>query len=279
MAQHQPGDRVIVRDGRHGMVEGLDATNNLYTVFLDTLITIHTDAIQPETKQFVDPKDRVPVFDGVVDPRPLQPDRDSIGTALRNLFYYVRFLADPQQRPLPVIAQFNATEAMKLNETAIQHWNNIHAKLVRLVRTRSTAEQKFLLPALFDRRCAPSWHDKAIVADFWLMGKDYEGMYVIPDDNRNVVYKIVGIAKQQHAASTAGTPSTPPALTLNQQPICQRLLVVPFYGRLLYDSTTIVSSARQPSMRLAQALRMVTRISLQKNRVVEHLAELEFPPS
>jgi hypothetical protein len=128
-----------------------------------------------------------------------------------------------------------------------------------------------------------SWH-LGIHQDFWLVGRDYNGTYVVPDSNKDVVYKVVGIQNNANVASSVPSKDKQQqqqhALTIIKIPMRLRMTVFPWYGRLLYDTSIapprpehVVHAASDPD--LAKRLHTVVLLAIQAGRVIGHLSELD----
>lgn len=84
--------------------------------------------------------------------------------------------------------------------------------------------------ALDDKLATQSW-DLLIQGDFWVIGGDSNGTYLIPLQNEDMVYQSVGITAPLHHAIQSkyfGGHKKPPIMVW-------RLRLLPFYGRLVCD--------------------------------------------
>jgi hypothetical protein len=80
--------------------------------------------------------------------------------------------------------------------------------------------------------------------DFWVVGMDDDGTLLVPDLNRNMVYKVLGVHNAIY-----------PMLQSRGfgRPVLVRLTIIPFYGRLVYDGV-ITGTMIQASPALSEKL-------------------------
>ena len=218
---------------------------------------------------------------------------------------------------LEQIQQLSSDDCHVLNEIAIQNWerrietnddgdtktNNspqirggssngggggVHDSLVQYFENESITSG-FIWEAMTDVHAIRSWQ-RCIQCDVWFVGKDDTGTYVVPDcrSHEHVVYKVVGFGGRPMASS----PSTSnPAVSNNGStnrapvrliriPMCLRITILPWYGRLLHD-TSIPLPRQKESIRMATDHAVVNRLhtvvlhAVQDSTVIEHFAELE----
>lgn len=178
----------------------------------------------------------------------------------------------------------------KLNEVVIKNWKTrentskdqgLRAKFLQFLDSNGV-KAGFILNAVNDVRAIQSWN-LGIQDDFWLVGKDDTGSYVIPDrkSHEHVVYKVVGInGPQSSRDGHSNTPRQPTSqVRLIRIPMRLRMTILPWYGRLVYDTTIrppapeSVQMANLPEQ--AQRLHRVVLYAIQAGTVIEHFADLE----
>jgi hypothetical protein len=178
----------------------------------------------------------------------------------------------------------------RLNELFIKSWDKIenvgtgcglYMKFQQLLDSQGITT-RFIREALNEVRAIKSWN-LGIQDDFWMVGRDAAGSYVVPDrkSHQHVVYKVVGINGPQE--STTGDARSIPEQTspvrLIRVPMLFRMTILPWYGRLIYDTTmrppapTNVQMANVPEQ--AHRLHQVVLHSIHAGTVIEHFAELE----
>ena len=146
----------------------------------------------------------------------------------------------------------------------------------------------FIFEALSDIRAIRSWQ-RCIQQDFWFVAKDDTGTYVVPDcrSHEHVVFKVVGFNGGPMASSSPANPehsnndpATRAPVRLIRIPMCLRITILPWYGRLLHD-TSIPLPRQKESIRMAtdqisaNRLHTVVLHAIQNSTVIEHFAELE----
>jgi len=160
-------------------------------------------------------------------------------------------------------------------------WNDnfgVHACLSSFVQQdpkQLSVEKRFMAAALKNVRSMKSWHT-GICGDFWFVGRDYGGSYVIPDKNKSFVYKIVGISRGAINGGRAYKKADEP-LSLSQIPFAMPITVVPWCGRLLYDTTVMAPPLhlKRADTEMAHQLQEQVLKAIQKSRVIEYFADLE----
>jgi len=190
--------------------------------------------------------------------------------------------------------------SLELNAFAIQNWHKPSTKtgvcacLCSFVQHQEdpqalVVEKRFMARALQSRRAMQSWH-LGLHGDFWLVARDESGTLVIPDKNKDLVYKIVGISRNNGTAGAAGAGAKSTAafkqpgeaLSLNKVPVLlPALTIVPWYGRLLYDTTLlspVSSHQRATDPKLAVQLQERVLKAVQNSTVIDYLADLEEEP-
>ena len=175
--------------------------------------------------------------------------------------------------------------SLELNAYAIQHWNDkygVRACLTSFVHQevapggdnqQYAVEKRFIARALQSKRAMKAWNF-GLQGDFWFVGRDYTGSFVVPDKNKDMVYKIVGICRNGGPAFK----KPGEAVSLNPIPNCMAITIVPWFGRLLYDTTVLVPPAqlkRANESKLAHLLHETVLKSIQKSTAIEYFAELE----
>jgi hypothetical protein len=294
------GDRVIVRrlttstelNGRHGIVAaaGLQVAVHLdilKTVILDPSHLDHEDTTWSSVTGRTTP-DRVAVQNGALWGSTAADAAQAI--KVQQLFHVMRWIAwamqiqakggQNSQVTLSQMAFIPAEMGHTLNAYAMSNWPSVRSRLGEYARQNPAIP--LLATALNDGRAMKSWHC-GIYADFWFVGRDYQGTFVVPDRNKDVVYKIVGIVNQV-AAAHAKQPGD--AVSIIRVPMRLRITVVPWYGRLLHDTTVAppqpdsvvyagVQSDNNTDPPLATKLHSVVLQAIQAGRVIESLVELE----
>lgn len=308
-SEFRSGDRVVLRgltraphlNGRHGTVAAIPPTithEGRCAVHLDILLT--TVAILPSYLEKEDLslasyaiQDRCAVYDGVlVDPSSCDDDLKRVGSAIIYIFYLMRWIVatsyvikDDETNNISIlqIPNLPTAKSLELNAYAIQHWvqnpqngtTGVWNSVAEFFKqTEDHAENGFIVQTLKDSRAMKSWH-LGVQKDFWFVGRDYTGSYVVPDGNKDIVYKVVGISnKLQQKRKKPGDP-----VALIKTPMRLTITVLPWYGRLLYDTTIgppreeHVLHATDPA--LANGLHVAVLKSIQAGSVIEHWAELE----
>jgi hypothetical protein len=123
----------------------------------------------------------------------------------------------------------------------------------------------FAIQAINGEKTMRCW-GQGIQQEFWFVGRDYEGTYVVSDFDKTKVYQIVGIMKK---GPNYKRPDEP--MSLNKIPTKMMITVVPWNGRLLYDSTILVPPdqlGRPPSPIEAQQLHVVVLQRIQEGTVL-----------
>jgi hypothetical protein len=178
----------------------------------------------------------------------------------------------------------------KLNELIIKNWDKMEnasteyglcIKFQQLLDTQGV-RAGFIRDALNEVRAIKSWN-LGIQDDFWMVGRDAAGIYVVPDrkSHQHVVYKVVGISEPQ-STREGDSPSTPEPTSpvrLIRIPMLLRMTILPWYGRLIYDTTIRPPAPENVQMATvleqAHRLHQVVLHGIQEGTVIEHFAELE----
>lgn len=290
------GDRIVLRglqtaarlEGCHGTVAAVQTANDgriLLAVHLDILKTFW---IKPENVVREDPmqkhnmQNRATVNDGVLEPTATP----SLGLPLMRTFAIVRWIVATQyllEKSLTVqqVPQLPVQKSLELNAYAIKHWNDKHGVrecLTSFVHHKDpneqfTVEKRFIASVLKSDRGMKSWH-YGLQGDFWFVGRDFTGSFVIPDKNKDIVYKVVGICR--NGGGSFKKPGE--SVSLNAFPHCMPITIVPWFGRLLYDTTVLVPPKQLKRAQvhdLAHKLHENVLKAIQSSRVIEYLAEIE----
>lgn len=181
------------------------------------------------------------------------------------------------------IPTLSAETSLELNAYAVKHWKGDGGVYDRFLEyVKANRKYEYIVQAMNDVRAMKSWHLVGLHQDFWFVARDDTGTYVVPDINKDVVYKVVSLVvvdnnKNRPLRATAAVDQH--SATLIKVPMRLRITVLPWYGRLLYD--TSLAPPRQDNVMLATDDSFANRLhgvvlqSIQKGRVIEHLAELE----
>lgn len=130
---------------------------------------------------------------------------------------------------------------------------------------------KFMSDAFDDITSVKSWHVR-VHGDFWVVGSDSEGTYLIPLDNQDIVYQTVGLTSNLGQMVQSSCGNAPAAFTVT---------MIPVNGRLLYDGVVTPAGGRaimEPktaSATLTAKLRATVREAKTSGRVVQRLRQLE----
>jgi hypothetical protein len=128
--------------------------------------------------------------------------------------------------------------------------------------------------AAFDHVSAvKSWHIR-VHGDFWIVGGDEHGTFLIPQKNEDMVYQCVGIATNLHQMIES---------RYGSRPMVWKVTLIPFYGRLVYDGVVMLGGGSSSSQGLAMAasesktrkLQMTIQEAKRHGRVVKRLLQLE----
>jgi hypothetical protein len=122
-------------------------------------------------------------------------------------------------------------------------------------------------------RAVKSWHVR-IHGDFWIVGGDARGTYLIPQKNEDMVYQCVGLTTSLHESIES---------RYGKKPMVWKVTLIPFYGRLVYDGVVTLGGGSSSSQGLAmvanenKAGRLRTTVEEAKHhkRVVQRLLQLE----
>jgi hypothetical protein len=180
-------------------------------------------------------------------------------------------------------SHWNETEDISMFDIAKQWMRGLQRELQRkpipvnpkdakdFVRHRKTVG---FCSAAFDHvRAVKSWHVR-IHGDFWVVGGDTRGTYLIPQKNEDMVYQCVGLTKSLHETIQS---------KYGSQCMVWKVTLIPFYGRLVYDGVVTLGGGTN----LSQGLAMVANESKKRrltgtveeakrsNRVVRRLLQLE----
>jgi hypothetical protein len=169
-----------------------------------------------------------------------------------------------------------------LNASAIKNWGRltdtpgVRDRCVQYMNSQGI-ESGFVFDALSDTRAMRTWQ-RCIQQEFWFVGKDDMGTYVVPDlrSHEHVVYKVVGFGGPSSSDKPVIAASP---VRLIKIPMRLRITILPWYGRLLHD--TSIPLPRQESIVTANdpikanRLHSVVLQAIQSGAVIEHFAELE----
>lgn len=197
---------------------------------------------------------------------------------------------DYQKLTVQQVPSLPFQRSLELNAYAIQHWNDkygVRDCLTSFVNHQPppatttspqqnfTGEKRFIANALQSPRGMKAWH-YGRQGEFWFVGRDYTGSFVVPDQNRALVYKIVGISRATTTTAVFKQPGEP--VSLHVTPHCMPITIVPWFGRLLYDTTILVPPGRlkrADEPQLAHQLHETVLRAIQKSTAIEYFAELE----
>jgi hypothetical protein len=192
---------------------------------------------------------------------------------------------------LSQIQRLSSNTANKLNEMAVKNWEcieeseNNHGVYEQCIQYMDSEDIRsgFVIDALKDVRAIRSWN-LGIQHEFWFVGRDVEGTYIVPDykSHDHVVYKVVGISGPTSSSpqqEDGNATKTIAPVRLIRIPMRLRITILPWYGRIIYDTSVQPPSAESVMMATnpAQAHRLhsVVLHSIQAGTVIEHFAELE----
>jgi hypothetical protein len=292
-AVYKPGDQVIV----HSLVKASElnnalgevmeeqrsATDQRYVVRLQDgkQIAVKAENLKKKSEPIVfsglDSQedvslllDRDPVQDGVLD-----NGGTGVGIHLVRIFHLMRFvvgkyiLEDKNVTDINKMSALPVAKSMELNAFAIQHWDIVYPRLKYYLESQhpfmNPNDRDFAIQAINSKKSMKCW-GQGIHQEFWFVGRDYEGTYVVSDSNKTKVYQIVGIMKKGPNYKQPGDP-----MSLNKIPTKMMITVVPWNGRLLYDSTILVPPdqlVRTSSPMQAQQLHMVALQRIQDGSVI-----------
>jgi hypothetical protein len=122
-------------------------------------------------------------------------------------------------------------------------------------------------------RAVKSWHVR-IHGDFWVVGGDARGTYLIPQKNEDMVYQCVGLTKSLHETIQS---------KYGSQSMVWKVTLIPFYGRLVYDGVVTLGGGTSSSQGLAMVanesktkrLKATVEEAKRNHRVVRRLLQLE----
>jgi hypothetical protein len=123
-------------------------------------------------------------------------------------------------------------------------------------------------------RAVKSWHIR-VHGDFWIVGGDARGTYLIPKHNEDMVYQCIGLTSSLHEMVKS---------TYGDRPMVWKVTLIPFYGRLVYDGlVTLGGGFNSSSQGLAMAasetkarkLKATVEEAKRNRRVVQRLRQLE----
>jgi len=130
---------------------------------------------------------------------------------------------------------------------------------------------KLAVQSLEDVSATESWNCR-VSGDFWIVGFDQDGTYLIPDEQREVVYQCVGIVNPIWPMVRANNPNNF---------VMMSLTMIPWYGRLVYDGVLtppqglpLTPVARD---KLQQRLERSLARATEEGRVIGRLTQLEVP--
>lgn len=315
------GDRVFLHgltaaphlNGRHGWVAaiGLRCAVHLDWPLKTVMIVSPRDHLLAEPKSLASYalSDRPDVYNGALFDPSHHPNPVASASGLIHLLRLMRWTAATMQRSsssssandqisstnltLQGVTALSTEPSLALNAYAIQHWrqldeagkeNGIRHRMLEYLRHHQSNlhfDTSSLQQALCERRAMASWHC-GIQQDFWFVGRDTAGTYVVPEANKDVVYKIVGVVNAQESAQSKKPGDS---VSIVSVPMRMSITVFPWYGRLLYDTTiappkpeNVVYAHQSGDPSLVHRLHNIVLLSIQAGRVIEHLAELEHSP-
>jgi hypothetical protein len=120
--------------------------------------------------------------------------------------------------------------------------------------------------AVDDFEAIKGWNCR-VTGDFYIVGGESEGTFLVPTTNLNAVYQCVG------------TKNPIPFDGDYPRPVCMHLTMIPWYGRLVYDGvlTPPAGYARPPMVdpEVAKQLRESVEKAKAEGRVISRLRQLE----
>lgn len=274
------GSRVFLVDKsngsrRYGTIVADDDSTGRYSICLDNLQFVNeipSESLQ-ETRKETERERKAPVCDGAL------ADCSVIG----KLFPILRRLAEQRNETVtgePSSACFSEDyeAAGKLNQQILAHWDIYMYRALYTLAPRlfSESEQAVLTPALRSLRALRSW-GLGFQANLWFVGRDHEGTYAVPEENKYAVYKIVSFSQPATELKSPGEP-----MSLNVVPVCMKTTIVPWFGRLLYDSTAIPPKdaiVRAPNPVVARYLQTLVLKAIKTGVVIDTFFELEKLPT
>jgi hypothetical protein len=124
----------------------------------------------------------------------------------------------------------------------------------------------FVSKAFDDVTSVKSWHVR-IHGDFWIVGGNSDGTFLIAQHNHDLVYQCVGLTSALHemiGRAGFGKDAIP----------LYTMTLLPAYGRLLYDGV-VVATGICAHPKLATTLRAKVQLAQDQGRVVQGLRQLE----
>jgi hypothetical protein len=123
-------------------------------------------------------------------------------------------------------------------------------------------------------RAAKSWHIR-VHGDFWVVGGDDQGTYLIPQRNEDMVYQCVGLSTSLHEMIQRND-------KYGTRPMVWKVTLIPFYGRLVYDGVvTLVGGSNIGGLAMAASESKTRKLlatvheAIQNRRIVQRLLQLE----
>jgi hypothetical protein len=281
-------------NGQHGFIayEGgkLILPNGRYSIHLDRLQPVgiqilpknieKVNILAPSNPQ---EKTRATVVDGT-----LQEN----GMLLLNIFNLLKwFIAnkyfnDEEANQLHNIPKVPIEKRIKFNHYMIENWftktntsAGVYLDFFQFVYSQTNMfhpqQRTFMIHSLNDILGMKSWYT-SFQQDLWFVGKDYYGIYVVPDCNRLTVYRIVALHKPSTILPIESCPDDKPVLNKIPRKF-KNVTVLPWQGRFIYDMTTMstdLSETEAATTDLAILLQSVVLKAIQEQRVIDHFSEL-----
>ncbi|KAL3925371.1 MAG: hypothetical protein SGILL_000457 [Bacillariaceae sp.] len=129
----------------------------------------------------------------------------------------------------------------------------------------------FCGPALDHIRAVKSWHIR-VHGDFWIVGGDEQGTYLVPRKNEDMVYQCVGLSKSLHETIQS---------KYGSKPMVWKVTLIPFYGRLVYDGVVTLGGATSHGLAMvaneskSRRLNATVAEAKRNKRVIRRLLQLE----
>uniref|UniRef100_A0A7S4MMD3 Uncharacterized protein n=1 Tax=Odontella aurita TaxID=265563 RepID=A0A7S4MMD3_9STRA len=293
-------------NGRHGIISGR-SRDHRYPVDLDLMdpptktnrISVKADNLKAEATIDFDEGYRAAVKDGHLEERHGQVVAFIFDTM--QCLVAAQFLGDPSLGTLSDLYKFRQSggpQAMaKCNALQGSAWSlwtdpgpfaprtqgkSVYDRL-KYTLQQSVVEQnggvdkldakhpggyRLIFDAMDDAKAAGGWQVR-LHGTFWVVGldEDGQGTYIVPDNNRSAVYRIVG-----HRAALQIKDPKPPSLF--------RMTLVPWYGRIVWDGSLETTRQGPPvaaTPEMAERLRKSVERAKRQGRVIDRLAQLELP--
>jgi hypothetical protein len=129
----------------------------------------------------------------------------------------------------------------------------------------------FCGPAFDHVRAVKSWHIR-LHGDFWVVGGDDRGTFLIPQKNEDMVYQCVGLSRSLHETIQS---------KYGNKPMVWKVTLIPFYGRLVYDGVVTLGGGTSHGLAMvanenkARRLHATVAEAKRNKRIVQRLLQLE----